>query len=416
MSQGFLYDFSKKLDIPPNVYAFNPSIAHWKDDLYLCTYRQFVRYPNLFQKSTTDTGIPYDYTRDKFTDPNHPWFGKCRHLRWNYKAGGGFDNTRISIIQIDTEKEEVNLIPSRMYVENKVVQNIVGQDARLLQINDNKFLLSCNNYFNGVIIKDQTNCPNSCQLISTRIIEVLDNYQIIIHPETVLCPNISSIIEKNWSFSLINRGKPEAYIAFSYGLYPIHEVFNVSIEQNQLICRDITPIIKSREDNIFSRLVKFYGEKLFFVSVSTPTVEIEPNIFLGVGHIKFIHTQITLFPNPSPLYNFYEMYKSSKTMHEIYIYMMFFYAFNIDNGDIITCSNMFLPPTTGTLCFPSGLTRKNNSDLIILSYGENDDKCMFLTYTIQELKKLLNDQNIVNKQANEVLFYMMSEEVKDMTT
>jgi hypothetical protein len=71
---------------------------------------------------------------------------------------------------------------------------------------------------------------------------------------------------------------------------------------------------------------------------------------------------------------------------------------------------MFLPPTTGTLCFPSGLTRKNNSDLIILSYGENDDKCMFITYTIQELKNLLDAQNIVNKGANEVLFYMMSEE------
>ena len=419
-------NFSNILGISPNIYAFNPSIAHWKDNLYLCSYRQFVRYPHLFQIGTTDTGITYNYTTDKFRDPNHPWFGKCSSLRWNHiPAFGGFSNTRIAIIQINPD-DSVTLIQSKMYVENEIVQYIDGEDARLLQIKDNKFLLSCTNFFKDVVIKDSTTCTK-CLLISTRIIEVFpasDHFQIIIHPETILCPNISSSIEKNWSFSLIDKDKPEPYISFSYGLYPIHTVFDVSLVNNKIECKNMNsvPKLTSSADNIFSRLVSFYGSKgigheRFFVSVSTPTVQIDTNIFLGVGHIKFRHTPMSVYPNPSYLYQFcFDMYASSKTTHEIYIYMMFFYAFNITDGEILACSNMFIPPSKGTLCFPSGLTI--NNDQVILSYGDDDDKCMFLTFTTQEIKNLLNAENIVQKQAHEVLFYMIkkSENIVDMMT
>ena len=133
------------------------------------------------------------------------------------------------------------------------------------------------------------------------------------------------------------------------------------------------------------------------------------NILLGVGHIKYNYTRpLTFSPeNFPPLIKFCEeMFTAKKLIHTKYIYMMFFYAFNINDDKIISCTDIFIPPSTGTYCFPSGLTI-NNNDQVILSYGDNDDKCMFLTFTRQEVKDLLDTQNIVQKQARAVLFYMI---------
>ena len=45
-----IIDFTKKLGENENFILFNPSIAHFKKNLYLCLYRKFVRFPELKQK------------------------------------------------------------------------------------------------------------------------------------------------------------------------------------------------------------------------------------------------------------------------------------------------------------------------------------------------------------------------------
>ena len=57
-----------------NSYKFNPSISHYKDDLYLLVYRNFVRYPMLRQEGLYDT--------NPINNPNHPWCAGQNGKRW----------------------------------------------------------------------------------------------------------------------------------------------------------------------------------------------------------------------------------------------------------------------------------------------------------------------------------------------
>ena len=75
----------------PGVHCFNPSIAHWKGNLFLCCYRAFVRYPNQ-QKSTK--------LLDPEVNPNHPWLGGDQSVTWWNTVLGG-DGTGFCILQID---------------------------------------------------------------------------------------------------------------------------------------------------------------------------------------------------------------------------------------------------------------------------------------------------------------------------
>jgi hypothetical protein len=403
-------NFSSKLPIENNVYSFNPSIAHWKDNLYLCSYREFVRYRHLFQRSKPNQSTDYNYTINRLTNPNHPWLGGIKEICVR-KIIDGFDDTKMCIIKIDIETSEIllDLIDSIMYDQNGVIlENIDGVDARLLRIGTDKFLLS----YNTSIQQDGATVP--CVLISTRIIDVIhsDHIRIHIYPETILCQGVSHCDQKNWSFSFLSNGN----IAFSYGLYPQHVMYLVPFAPDKNIVAlscDSTQTLRGNQDNIFSKLVNYYGETNFFVSASTPTVKINsnnPDFFVGVGHIKFDYSKpINFYPKDSELVNFCIKMSTDKNLtHQKYIYLMFFYEININDGNITSCSNMFIPPG-GTYCFPCGLTL-NNTD-IILSYGENDEKCMITSFSIEEVTNLYSDENnIVNKQANEVLFYMMSEE------
>lgn len=72
-----ILDFTDKLNEKDNTYCFNPSIAHWKDDLYLVCYRRFVRFP----KSEKD-----DVNLENENKKNHPWL---KGYEWKSK---GSDN------------------------------------------------------------------------------------------------------------------------------------------------------------------------------------------------------------------------------------------------------------------------------------------------------------------------------------
>jgi hypothetical protein len=77
-------------EVDPSVHCFNPSIAHWKGDLYLCCYRAFVRYPN--QRKI-------EQKLDPEVDPNHPWLGGDQSVTWWNTVVRG-DGTGFFIMQI----------------------------------------------------------------------------------------------------------------------------------------------------------------------------------------------------------------------------------------------------------------------------------------------------------------------------
>ena len=409
-------DFTRILPVPVNVYPFNPSIAHWRDDEYLCSFREFVRYPLLFQTGVSG-GVRYDYSTRTETDPNHPWLGfdHCRNLFWQYGVGGGFDNTKMALVRIEAGTGRMTLINSIMTdISLANIQHIEGQDARLLKLDANRFLLSYNNHIYNQLIRNGTNCQNGCYLINTCIITVIPPtnpggpVNINMGQDTVLCPNFSNSTEKNWSFSLV----PGNNIVFSYGLTPAHDIFTVNAAGATVTCGSY--IKRGDANNIFARLLQYYNISTptahkFHISVTTPTVTItdQNNIYTGVGHIKYDYRDMGIYPPGSPLLAFHnQMIALGKTFHPVYVYLMFFYSFDMNTGNIVSCSSMFIPFSTGTLCFPSGLTFNNTTREVILSYGDDDAKCRILLFSIEKIHEVLN-RNYVNSEAREVLFLML---------
>jgi hypothetical protein len=412
-------DFTRILPIPANVYPFNPSIAHWRDNEYLCSFREFVRYPHLFQKGASG-GVAYDYSINTEQDPNHPWLGggNCRDLFWQWGVGGGFDNTKMVVLRIEANTGRMTVINSiTIDISHNIIQNISGQDARLLKLDANRFLLSYNDWKHDQIIKNGLDCRtlrNGCYLIYTRIITLLpsanasDPVTIHMGQDTVLCPNISNATEKNWSFSLL----PGNNVRFSYGLSPTHDMFTVNATGTTVECVAYTQ--SGDANNIFNRLSHYYnmlsGRHTFHVSVTTPTVQItdQNHIYTGVGHIKYEYKDMGIYPAGSPLLAFHnQMIALGKTFHTTYVYLMFLYSFDMNNGNIVSCSPMFIPPSTGTLCFPSGLTFNNTTREVILSYGDNDDKCRILLFSLDKLYEFLNKDNYAHSPAEDVSFLML---------
>lgn len=277
---------------------------------------------------------------------------------------------------------------------------INGADARILQIEEGKFIISYNTWINQNDVttgRDNKNCASGCALIATRLAELNDKQQLFLRPEYLLCPEYSNAIEKNWSFWVDNRNG----LHFSYGLYPNHEIFNLQIVENQLKCSGDYFVGSSDFLTAFS---KYYNNKIF-ISVTTPAIQFRPNEWLGVGHVKYKHRDVENFPL-TPLYNFTKlMHDSGKKFHPIYIYLMYFYLFD-HLGRLTHVSNMFLPRSDTVLCFPSGLTFMSNANVLV-SYGDADEKCKCFAMTPEQLEKQLIPVGVAPFIPEHVNFFMM---------
>ncbi len=250
-------------EVDPGVHCFNPSIAHWRGNLFLCCYRAFVRYPN--QQKTKQI-------LDPELDPNHPWLGGDQSVTWWNTVLGG-DGTGFCILQIDpppsfsvknvkrlNDGESIfdlsfsNNSSSNNSSSNSSSSNsfsnysslnysktnwtkLNGVDARLLHLKDDFFLLSYNTnvYSNQVHIKQGINCVSGCFMIATRLIRLnTKTGELGIFRENIICPSISNPVEKNWSFFFSNDNK----LFFSYGLAPSHQVYpaRVNFENGKINC------------------------------------------------------------------------------------------------------------------------------------------------------------------------------------
>jgi len=365
-------NFTKVLNEKPNIYLFNPSISHLKDDLYLCVYRKYVRYPKINQK-----GDDYDYTKDKLSDPNHPWLGGNHSSTW-WQSGYGGDSSKIVLLQI--KQERVQLV--REY------EDMYGVDARLLKISENDegsyFILSYNHWLKdeNQIIKNNVTCKNGCMLIAAKIIFISNTHDITYKDEVFLCPEISNTTEKNWSFWVYGNK-----LRFSYGLYPDHDVYNMHIENCKIECDNK---IMSDPVYMFQSLRRYYNNKLH-ISVTTPAIEFVNKYFIGVGHVKWDYNNLNEFPEHSYLVKYTNnMLKNGKTNHPSLMYLMFFYIFCPITGTVVCISNMFSPRSHSSLCFPSGLS-KTNSDNYIVSYGDSDASCNYFIISCTQIIKMLHE-------------------------
>jgi hypothetical protein len=394
-----IVDFTKQLGENENTYLFNPSLAHYKDNLYLCLYRKFVRFPELKQK-----GDDYDYSVFDKLNINHPWLGGPNSSFW-WKSYYGFDKSGIAILSIDDNNNvnitnlQLNIFEIINGIKTSINSNpIKGVDARLLHLGNGFFVSSYNTFLGNRsdISLKEGDCGNWCGLISTRIIEI-KNDELIFHPEVVLCPEKSNRVEKNWSFWLHNKK-----LSLSYGLENGHEIFQLNLYPNKTI--GCTGITKNKSIIFFNKFKKYYKNKIH-ISVTTPAISFNDIEYIGVGHIKYKYENNLGDIQNTKLSNFtLQMTLENKKFHPIYVYLMFFYTFNPVDGGVTKISNMFLPQSDYVLCFPSGISKTPNNSFLI-SYGDSDVKCRFFKTSYVEIVDSLYDIN--NIIPNDIDFKML---------
>jgi len=388
-------DFTNLLKEKENSYSFNPSIAHWKNNFYLCCYRNFNRYKNIHGKN---------YNFNPLFDPNHPWLGGNRGSTF-WETVDGSDGTGFFIMEYqDSEISSVknlndgNSIYEAIY-DNKNKEFIYYKtnfvklnsiDSRLLHLKDNYFILSYNtNVVNkNLKLKDIT-CENGCFIIAARLLKLADNGNLIIYKENILCPNISNRIEKNWSFWTYG----EDNLFFSYGISSKHNIYNTKINLSGDIGCFPIPIVES--NGYYGHLENFYNSffdnrDFIFISVSTPSIyNNKNNKLIGVGHVKY-KNDINMINKVkgTPLEKFYNETRNFKR-HPIYDYLMFIYEFDKETAEITRVTDMFLPKHTEyILAFPAGLSYDSNNNMMI-SYGDHDSFCKLLVIRNEFIDKIL---------------------------
>lgn len=362
-------------------YNFNPAVAHWKDDLYLCAYRNFSR------------GVESTKSHDKIPivdDPNHPWLGGAGSATW-WGGENRRDQTGFLIMSIKDEKIErvkaLNDGKSLIYTEEDEnfsfnTHYLEGVDARLLHIEGSSFLLSFNKYE-----RDRKKGKGSGFSIYACVLKITKDMKLKIYPPTVTCEEISSKNEKNWSFWMTSHNK----FRFSYNLAPYHVMYGAKIDKKGIVHCDTRVLAESI--GYFGILEKRYNDNFgidFHVSLTTPAIPRKnSNSYIGVGHVKYQWQKVNdKFRNP--LSSFQREHGFEYSHHPIFDYFMFIYEFNPTTGNIISLSDMFIPEDTMyLLAFPSGITYLNDSDNIAVFYGDHDSFSKMIVFSDKVLSKLL---------------------------
>jgi len=346
---------------------FNPAIEHWKDDLFLCAYRVFIRYKDMITRGKK-------VITDPLHNPQHPWLGgPGSEFYWQSKAG--YDQTRIVLLQI--KGGSVKLI--REY------GTIYGVDIRLFKLQDSTFAVTGNMWVQGNDYKVKGGeCNSGCMLMTVRTLTITSKNKIEISQGIVLCPQISGRIEKNWSLWKDSTGD----LLMSYGVSPRHEVFHLRVKGDIVECPKITRILG--ENDFFGR-VRLYYNNIVHISLSTPAIRMDSGNYVAFGHLKYKYKDIEKIGKESNLYKFNEiLLQKSKFFHPIFVYLMYIYEFSPESPyDILRSSDMFMQESKFSLVFATDLTYSPPDNKYIVSYGDHDTECWLLAMSEKEIDQAL---------------------------
>jgi hypothetical protein len=401
---------------PTNQYIiFNPSIAHWINDLYLVSYRFFKRKTKNEQFLTPFT-LPGDYDY-------HPW----GEPKW--KNEGGVDNTGFILLKLIKENNIYKpKLVKRYYDVLNINFNVV--DTRILKTRiPNQFIC----YFN-IFLSDEnegyfdTNkkqietCASFCAVMGYCYLEIDPITGTLLRSSKInrLCGNKSDKIEKNWSMFLDDNNY-STNKDFDLNLGIVYGLSNIGIgyerKNNDIIVMNPSCTLYPQSKNIlfnFQELENTYkidNRNAVHISASTPCIKLDNNKWISVGHIKYDYNKILNFKDSS-LYNFTVfLNKLNYPKHYSLIYLMFFYIFekeqNLQNEldstyKVTQCSPFFLTtPNLYSLAFPSGLEKVFNENKLIISYGDGDSFCKLAIVNIDDIQFIdVNKTNWKNWPVN----------------
>ncbi len=394
-----IVDFTEVLPEYKNVYSFNPSVAHWKDDLYLCVYRVFTRKASEKRNE-----------KHPIEDNNHPWLGgpgnpcwwapKCKGME------GGYDASKFVILKTgEDSKQPLKLaadLSNSLYerdsndtsILKKQSGNFEGIDCRLLKVETNSFIVSYNKW-----IYDENKKEGRMAIYTNVIYLSAEEGKVIFGPSTMLCKDISKMTEKNWSFWIFPAPKlgVQSQLYFTYNVSPKHTVIRAKVDNYTIKC---APQKLFSKGNYFEMLEKCYNaaasEQILFISVTTPAIPKlkGKNRYIGIGHVKIKWQHYQKLPDESPLYKFYMKNVNFYKHHPIFDYFMFIYEFDPVSLEIIKITDFFIPWVPKEigylLVFPSGIDYSPAGFNLLIFYGDHDSYCKMIALPENTVNKLLN--------------------------
>jgi predicted GH43/DUF377 family glycosyl hydrolase len=361
----------------PNRFVFNNSIVLFVENIYIMVYR-CINY-----------NIPKKIHPWKYWDNSYKLTEKCcndenEHLSVNRKLYSiskyrtkkmkesfielyttdnvdadffDHDNTGICLLKYEDDKFKVVHNITNIFGQN------MNQDARIYNIDGKLFLT-----YNGFFIENE---KKIVKMMKVEINVNLEKNFMFINSEKSLL-NDYKLVEKN------------CIIHQTDVLYSINKQF--IIERNSI------------KITYFSKILSELYEKFpgIYFSLGTQTIPFNKN-YLTVGHVKFpiTNSYIKDFIKDNNM-------ESIKFLYYKYMYFFFFFEFTKDY-EIVNFSDLFIMNNSSSVIFPTGLTYSHD-ERILLSYGENDEKCMISSIKKEDIEYCFNNSSYSHRLFNNKYF------------
>ena len=416
----WIHDLTKQLSelLLPSVYkderfdcvhhVLNPSIMHWKDDLFIVIYRSIL-YRILKEKNTKslwlhpwkiwDNGYKYYYDdpdrlhrlkfprSSSFRKPGHDKYRKFTGLSPDFFIKFSADDHRLydlfshhNEIEIDTTSIAILQYTSDEWTVKHsyplMFQNEMNHDARLHRFGDS-FFISYNTYFleKGEVVRMMYRPFMVYEEEETPVMYFLEERPMI-HPK------IARDVEKNCVFIgddvLYSISSGECKIQKENNIYQI-------------------------DDNIFwQKIFAATREYDAAFSLGTNVIPYLKNRWLMAGHVKIPYKSIQKTDAISGSKKNWLQWIQNISWKNIYshgkyIYYTFFIELNAQY-QITRVSHAFIPTTSKDshlpflLVFPSGLEYGRNREEILMAYGEGDVRTKVLSLTVDCMEDLLHTE------------------------
>jgi len=381
-------------------HAFNPSIMHWKDDLYLVVCR-VILFRVLRNKNTRpiwlhpwkmwDNGHKYFHSdpdrtyRMSFPETQFKKGGKYRetvsspdfvihltsdvHCPYNLTGEREIDSTAIGVLRYNDNKWS-SYFPFRFLFEE------MNQDARLHRVGDS-FFISYNTFTRN---DNQT----ATRMVYRPFLFLNDDMIYFMEERSMVHPDIARPVEKNCVFF----GNDVLY-SITFG--------DCFIQRNDKLLQ------MNQSFNLWKTIYSYTRSYDATFALGTNLIPYKKNRSLMVGHAKIPFRQLLqMREKPSSITKWVDsIIPEFETVyqHGKFIYYMFLVEFDSTTCDITRVSHAFIPTNPRNphspylLVFPCGLCYGRNEEEILISYGEGDVRTKVLSLTTDDVENLLRTED-----------------------
>lgn len=407
-------DISNQLRHRSDEFVFNSSILRIYDNYFIVSARTFKRFVEHVENPAKFETLPG--AAAPMWNITHPWFSGQKPGFWQ---SFNYDKSKVFIFKFDYSWKFVQDLDCTP-IDNSQDLRIV----RLPQIDSKKTRILF--IFNKMLSKDDPTFgnPQKCNPLQWWGHHILWSHEAEIDYST---PGVfkmvwhqqgakpmmlakSTCTEKNWGAWVTNDPTTTTEtIHFSYSLVPKHLIYSFDAKNGDWSGTNVNPTEISSDIPILNNLCQIYGKERFFISLSTPAVELDQNTRtmpaskqvqrMGVGHIKFKWRE---FDTQLSIGKFIASFPNDVIKHPYFFYMAFVFIFNPQTAQITHMTHFFTLPDV-TLFFPSGLEKLDNNNFVI-SGGVNDSQCVLVQMTSEQLENLFVKEFIPPSVSNPRIF------------